>query len=140
MKIQKGQEIVFKIPEASAETYRAEVYLIGNAIEENRTIRVHGHLKDISKHNFLTGMFVNATIITSDKRAMSIPTEALVSLNDSSYLLLLMETEKDGMYRFKLVKVEAGDVYNGYTAIKSTDQFLQNARILTKGAFSLVGE
>ena len=140
MKIQKGQEIVFKIPEASAETYRAEVYLIGNAIEENRTIRVHGHLKDISKHNFLTGMFVNATIITSDKSAMSIPTEALVSINDSSYLLLLMETEKDGMYRFKLVKVEAGDVYNGYTAIKSTDQFLQNARILTKGAFSLVGE
>ena len=140
MKIQKGQEIVFKIPEASAETYRAEVYLIGNAIEENRTIRVHGHLKDISKHNFLTGMFVNATIITSDKSAMSIPTEALVSLNDSSYLLLLMETEKDGMYRFKLVKVETGDVYNGYTAIKSTDQFLQNARILTKGAFSLVGE
>mgnify|MGYP001818161660 FL=1 len=139
MKIQKGQEILFKIPEASAETYRAEVYLIGNAIEENRTIRVHGHLKDISKHNFLTGMFVSAAIITSDKSAMSIPTEALVSLNDSSYLLLL-ETEKDTMYRFKLVKVETGDSYNGYTAIKSTDQLPENARILTKGAFSLVGE
>ncbi len=139
MKIQKGQEILFKIPEASAETYRAEVYLIGNAIEENRTIRVHGHLKDISKHNFLTGMFVSAAIITSDKSAMSIPTEALVSLNDSLYLLLL-ETEKDTMYRFKLVKVETGDAYNGYTAIKSTDQLPENARILTKGAFSLVGE
>ena len=139
MKIQKGQEILFKIPEASEETYRAEVYLIGNAIEENRTIRVHGHLKDISKHNFLTGMFVSAAIITSDKSAMSIPTEALVSLNDSSYLLLL-ETEKDTMYRFKLVKVETGDSYNGYTAIKSTDQLPENARILTKGAFSLVGE
>ena len=139
MKIQKGQEILFKIPEASEETYRAEVYLIGNAIEENRTIRVHGHLKDISKHNFLTGMFVSAAIITSDKSAMSIPTEALVSLNDSLYLLLL-ETEKDTMYRFKLVKVETGDSYNGYTAIKSTDQLPENARILTKGAFSLVGE
>ncbi|WP_019671221.1 efflux RND transporter periplasmic adaptor subunit [Eudoraea adriatica] len=139
MKIQKGQEILFKIPEASEETYRAEVYLIGNAIEENRTIRVHGHLKDISKHNFLTGMFVSASIITSDKGAMSIPTEALVSLNDSSYLLLL-ETENDTMYRFKLVKVETGDAYNGYTAIKSTDQLPENARILTKGAFSLVGE
>ena len=60
MKIHKGQEISFKIPEASSEEYKAEVYLISTSIEENRTIRVHGHLKDRTSHNFLTGMFVNA--------------------------------------------------------------------------------
>ena len=139
MKIQKGQEIIFKIPEASTETYKAEVYLIGNAIEENRTIRVHGHLKDVSKHNFLTGMFVNATIITSDKNAMSIPTEALVSLNDSLYLLFL-ESKKDDTYYFKPVKVEAGDTYMGYTAIKNLNDLPENPRVLTKGAFTLMGE
>lgn len=139
MKIQKGQEILFKIPEASAESFEAEVYLIGNAIEENRTIRVHGHLKDVSKNNFLTGMFVNATIITSDKNAMSIPTEALVSLNDSSYLLML-ESEKDDTYNFKPVKVETGDAYKGYTVIKNPDDLPENAHILTKGAFTLMGE
>jgi cobalt-zinc-cadmium efflux system membrane fusion protein len=139
MKIHKGQEITFKIPEASAEIYKAEVYLIGNAIEENRTIRVHGHLKDTSKHNFLTGMFVNATIITSDKKALSIPSEALVSLNDSSYLLIL-ETNKDDVYSFKPLKVETGETYMGYTAIKNLDDLPENPRILTKGAFTLMGE
>ncbi len=139
MKIHKGQEIIFKIPEASAEIYKAEVYLIGNAIEENRTIRVHGHLKDISKHNFLTGMFVNATIITSDKTALSIPNEALVSLNDSSYLLIL-ESNKDEVYGFRPIKVETGDTYMGYTVIKNPDDLPENPRILTKGAFTLMGE
>jgi len=139
MKIQKGQEIIFEISEASAEIYKAEVYLIGNAIEENRTIRVHGHLKDISEHNFLTGMFVNATIITSDKSALSIPTEALVSLNNSSYLLIL-ESTKDGVYSFTPVKVETGDTYMGYTGINNLDDLPENPRILTKGAFTLMGE
>jgi len=139
MKIHKGQEIIFKIPEASSEVYKAEVYLISSAIEENRTIRVHGHLKDLSKHNFLTGMFVNSTIITSDKMAMGISTEALVSFNGSSYLLLL-ESKKDEVYSFRPVKVETGDAYNGYTVIKNPQDFPEDPRILTKGAFTLMGE
>ena len=84
-------------------------------------------------------MFVNATITTSDKKAMSIPTEALVSLNDSSYLLML-ESEKDDTYNFKPVRVETGDAYKGYTVIKNPDDFPENALILTKGAFTLMGE
>lgn len=139
MKIHKKQEIRFKIPEASSEEYKGEVYLISSSIEENRTVKVHGHLKDRTSHNFLTGMFVNATVITSDKMALSIPSEALVSLNDTSYLLLL-ESKKDNLYRFKPVKVEIGDVYNGYTVIKNLNDIPADARILTKGAFTLVGD
>jgi len=139
MKIQKEQEIRFKIPEASSEEYKAEVYLISTSIEKNRTVKVHGHLKDRTSHNFLTGMFVNATIITSDTMALSIPSEALVSLNGTSYLLLL-ESKKDKGYSFKPVKVEIGDVYNGYTIIKNQNDFPEDALILTKGAFTLVGE
>ncbi len=139
MRLHKGQEISFEIPEASSEVYAAEVYLISTSIEENRTVKVHGHLKDITRHNFLTGMFVHATIIISDNVTMSIPSEAIVSNEGTSYLLLL-ESEKDKVYSFKPVKVEIGDVYNGYSVIKNLNDFPENARILTKGAFTLVGE
>ena len=42
MKIKKGQPIQFQIPEASSDTFDAEVYLVGTSIGENRTIKVHG--------------------------------------------------------------------------------------------------
>jgi cobalt-zinc-cadmium efflux system membrane fusion protein len=139
MKIHKEQEIKFKIPEASSEEYAAEVYLISTSIEENRTVKVHGHLKDLNKHNFLTGMFVNATIIISDNVSMSIPSEAIVSKEGTSYLLLL-EAKKGDMYNFKPVKVEVSAVHNGYSAIKNANDFPADSRFLTKGAFALMGE
>lgn len=42
MNVKKGQNITFKIPEASEETYQGEVHLVGTTIGENRTIKVHG--------------------------------------------------------------------------------------------------
>ena len=46
LKIKKEQEINFKIPDASSNVFKAEVHLIGTALEENRTIKVHAHLED----------------------------------------------------------------------------------------------
>ncbi|MGB5203366.1 MAG: efflux RND transporter periplasmic adaptor subunit [Eudoraea sp.] len=139
MRLHKGQEITFEIPEASSEVYTAEVYLISTSIEENRTVKVHGHLKDLEKHNFLTGMFVHATIIISDNVTMSIPSEAIVSSEGTSYLLLL-ESKKEEVYNFKPVKVEISAVYNGYTSIKNANDFPADSKFLTKGAFTLMGE
>jgi cobalt-zinc-cadmium efflux system membrane fusion protein len=139
MRLHKGQEITFEIPEASSEVYTAEVYLISTSIEENRTVKVHGHLKDLEKHNFLTGMFVHATIIISDNVTMSIPSEAIVSSEGTSYLLLL-EFQKEEVYNFKPVKVEVSAVYNGYTSIKNANDFPADSKFLTKGAFTLMGE
>jgi len=139
MRLHKGQEITFEIPEASSEVYTAEVYLISTSIEENRTVKVHGHLKDLEKHNFLTGMFVHATIIISDNVTMSIPSEAIVSSEGTSYLLLL-ESKKEEVYNFKPVKVEISAVYKGYTSIKNANDFTADSKFLTKGAFTLMGE
>ena len=63
MKIKKDQNIEFTIPEASSEVFNAKVYLVGTAINADRTIKVHAHLEEESDKNFLTGMFVNANII-----------------------------------------------------------------------------
>lgn len=139
MKIRKGQEIKFRIPETSSTEYLATVYLISNAIEENRTIKVHGHLKDLTKHNFLTGMFVNASIITSDNMERSIPSEAIVSIDGATYLLLL-ESKTNVTYNFKPVKVQTGEEYDGYTAIKNFTDLPLDSKVLTKGAFTLMGE
>ncbi|NJB71706.1 cobalt-zinc-cadmium efflux system membrane fusion protein [Saonia flava] len=139
MKIKKEQQILFVIPEASDETYEAEVYLIGTSIDESRTIKVHGHLKDESNQNILTGMFVDASIITDSSLEQALPTEAIVTINDISYVLL-MDSKNETGYTFKQVEIKTGNTYGGYTAVKNVGEFGATSTFLTKGVFDLIGE
>ena len=139
MKIKKGQLVEFRIPEASSDIYKAEVHLVGTSIDDNRTIKVHAHLEDEKVTNFLTGMFVEASIITDSSTQMSLPTDAIGVIDDQSYVLLLDET-KEGNYYFSQVPVKTQGSYQNMTALEKKTTFKQGAQFLTKGAFSLIGE
>ncbi|MEH6747927.1 MAG: efflux RND transporter periplasmic adaptor subunit [Maribacter arcticus] len=139
MKIKKGQLVEFRIPEASSDIYKAEVHLVGTSIDDNRTIKVHAHLEDETVTNFLTGMFVEASIITDSSTQMSLPTDAIGVIDDQSYVLLLDET-KEGNYYFAQVPVKTQGSYQNMTALEKKTTFKQEAQFLTKGAFSLIGE
>lgn len=138
LKVKKGQKIQFKIPEASAEAFDGEVYLVGTSIDDaKRTIKVHGHLEDEEDANLLPGMFVNAMIMTDTTKTWSLPEEAVIESEGNYYVLKLIE-EKDGGYTFERVAVKQGGTFEGYTEIiatglNETDQFL------TKGVFDLIG-
>ncbi|TMM58682.1 efflux RND transporter periplasmic adaptor subunit [Maribacter algarum] len=139
MKVKKGQPIQFRIPEASKEIFLAEVYLIGTSINENRTIKVHGHLKEESENNFLTGMFVNAEIITENKSAKALPSDAVVEQDGEFYVLRMLENTSGG-YSFESIEIQPGNVANGFTEIKNADSLSTSDSFLTKGAFDVFGE
>ena len=139
MKIKKGQPIRFSIPEASKETYQAEVHLIGTSIGENRTIKVHGHLHDDEKTNFLTGMFVDAGIVIENTTEKSLPSDAVVEYNDEYFVLRLL-SKNSSNYTFEQVEVNPGISADGFTAIKNSEQFTADDEFLTKGVFDLVSE
>ncbi len=139
MKVKEGQEVDFRIPEASSETFKAAIYLVGTSIDENRTIKVHAHLKNEEEANFLTGMFVEAKIITDTANHASLPTDAIGVIDDQSYVLLLDE-RKDNNYYFKEMAVKTSGSYEGRTVLDSTSIFKPDAQFLIKGAFSLIGE
>ncbi|UBZ06746.1 efflux RND transporter periplasmic adaptor subunit [Salegentibacter mishustinae] len=141
IKIKKGQDIRFSIPEANTDTIKGEVHLVGTSIsEEKRTVKVHGHFKDEQKKNSLaTGMFVEAEIITDKRKAKALPAESIVSLDNTNYVLVL-DTKTDSNYIFKRRKVLPGDTFNGFTIIKNSADFNQDTQFLTKGAFTLITE
>ena len=139
VKVKKDQEINFKIPEATSDTYKAEVHLVGTSIEANRTIKVHGHLENDSNHNFLTGMFVEANIITDSHLANALPSESIIVIDGTSYVLVLDKKEGD-IYYFNQEEVAVKDNYNGFSEIENTDVFKSNTQFLTKGAFNLIGD
>lgn len=137
MKVKKGQEITFKIPEVSTEAFKATVYLVGTTIMDNRTITVHAHINDEANHNFLTGMFVEAVIVTASTSAKALPSESVIEVDGTSYVLVLNKKEGDTYY-FSQEKVKVIASYEGFSKIENIDNFSENTKFLAKGAFSLV--
>ncbi|HAB28612.1 MAG TPA: efflux transporter periplasmic adaptor subunit, partial [Xanthomarina gelatinilytica] len=47
LKIKKGQDILFTIPEATDSIFKADVHLVGTTIDEtNRRVKIHGHIEE----------------------------------------------------------------------------------------------
>lgn len=139
MKVKKGQEITFTIPESSKETYNAEVHLVGTAIDENRTIKVHGHLEDEGKENFLTGMFVDAQIITQAIQEKALPSTAIVVIDEVPNVLVLEKKEGDTYY-FAQKEVTLKEEHDGFSIIEEAESFAPKTQFLTKGTYNLIGE
>ena len=137
LKVKEGQKFVFKIPETGEEIYEAEVHLVGTSIDlANRTVMVHGHLLDDENHGFAVGMFVDAQIITEASQELALPDDAIISIEDSHYVLL--NTSKNETYKFSRKEVTVGASYNGFTMIKNAGDFSGSELFLVKGAFNLI--
>ncbi|WP_299105766.1 efflux RND transporter periplasmic adaptor subunit [uncultured Winogradskyella sp.] len=138
MNVKKGQKIKFKIPEASEDTFTAEVHLVGTTIDdENRQVKVHGHV-DNEDANFIVGMFVEAEIITESARKMGLPKEALVILEDGTYALVL-EEENNDKYNLKKVKLSIGKETENAVEVLNPEMLMNN-QILIKSIGMLLND
>ncbi|MDY0780973.1 efflux RND transporter periplasmic adaptor subunit [Tenacibaculum sp. IB213877] len=137
LKVKKGQEILFKIPEASEETYKAEVHLVGTSVDEkDRTIKVHGHIDDDEKYNFVTGMFAEATIISDSTKGFALPKNAVTEI-DNDFFVLMLDKQEGADFNFKKVKVNIGKQTEEYYEILNAEA-LQGKIVLTNGIFMLM--
>ena len=136
MHLKKGQTIRFKIPEASNETYEAEVHLVGTTIDETtRRVKVHGHLKN-ENEPFVVGMFVEASIITSHEEQPALPNLAIAGLGNDSFVLVLSDSSND-VYTFEKQAINVGKTSETYTQILSPE-VLEGKTILLKGIDKLI--
>ncbi len=139
LKIKKDQVIKFKIPESSDEIFEAEVHLVGTSIDENnRTIKVHGHIDDDSKNNFIMGMFIDADILTDAKKSKALPKEAITEI-EGDYFALILKDKSNEDYSFKKVKLEAGKQSEDFIEVLNIDDFTDK-QVLVKGGLMLISE
>jgi len=137
LKIKEGQRIIFKVPQASKEEFNAEVVLVGKSIEGNdRTIMVHGHLEEAIKQRLLTGMFVEADILTDTKKGLAIPKDALITENDKKFVLLVKNNSATN-YIFEKTEVKIGERSANFIEILENNKVNKNSKILTKGVFDI---
>lgn len=136
LKIKKEQQIRFKVPEATSNAYNAKIYLVGTSIDNtNRTIKIHGHIENDENSPFVTGMFVEAQIITGASKGNALPKEAVAEIDGEFFALVL--DKKDDSYTFEKTKVEVGKQTEAYVEVLNTQDFTDK-QVLTKGVFMLL--
>lgn len=135
--VKVGQPIRFKVQSESNSEYGAEVHLVNKSVNTaNRTVSVHGHLKNEEDAKlFAPGMFVETRISTSTASLPALPQEAVANI-DNDYLVLVKQSANT--FRKQLVKVGATD--RGYVQILNAQDFEPDTEFLTKGVFNLITE
>jgi len=138
MLIKKGQMVEVRIPEVSSDIMIAEVFMVGQSINEARQINVHAHLIDESKESMLVpGMFIEGEVQVDPKKGISLPQTAVVQSDGKMFVLVLREKNEEG-YSLEKIEVQAGKVGGGTIQIMPGSKLTATDQILVKGGFNLL--
>ena len=144
--IRIGQKIRFRLANAPDEWMRAEVFLIGNNVRDDRSVTIHGHLEGSNTDKeLLPGMFVNAKIEVGMSEVVSLPEEAIVRFQGKQYLFEAIGNRTENgakMQDFEMLEVEKGNEEDGYVAVTLIDKSrnIESLDIVIKDAFTLLAK
>ncbi len=137
LQIREGQPIRYRVPDYSDETFEGEVHLVSKSIdEEKRLAKIHGHIEN-EELPFISGMYIEASILTDTTATWSLPLEAVFEDVDKSYVLVTSDEESSDLI-FELREVLTGRKSTEFIEIKNVEIFNSRESILVKGGFQLV--
>ncbi|PJJ60963.1 efflux RND transporter periplasmic adaptor subunit [Hymenobacter chitinivorans] len=140
--LKQGQRIRFTLPNDSSSERTASVYLISRAVDEQqRTVRVHGHLDRENDPALLPGMFVRAVVETTNRRVAALPDKAVVDYEGKQYVFR-QEPGAGGKQVFRMLEVRRGEQADGYSEvfIPGASVADSKAQYVTEGAYSLLSK
>lgn len=134
-KIKTGQQILFSLPGNAGETFEATVNTIGQNVDEmERSINIHAHLLNENNSIFKPGMFVNASIQLSSDSVFVLPSTAIITAGNASFVFV---KNQDG---YKKIQIEKGIEQNNFIQIINPINQLTNSEVVTNGAYYLNAE
>lgn len=128
-----GQQVIFFDPVDMNRIFEAKLSHIGKSINpDTKTVQCIAQLMSDDRSAFVNNMFVETEIITCQREAPAIPSEALIKEEDRYYVLSRID-EKDGNLILRKTPVNIGVVTEEYAEV--LDEGLKN--ILIVGAYNL---
>ncbi len=142
--IRNGQRIRFRLANAPEKWMEAEVFLIGNNVHSDRSITIHGHLKERNEE-LLPGMFINAKIEVDAKEQYAIPEEGIVRFGSKNYVFKFIGKRKEGenmMNDFEMIEIIKGNDEGGYIAFafKEYSEDISKMELVLNDAFTLLAK
>jgi cobalt-zinc-cadmium efflux system membrane fusion protein len=136
--LKKGQKIKFTVPQVGSEEFEANVSQIGKSVGGNdRVINVYASLDTDTKQKLLTGMFVEAQLVADSRNALSVPFDAVTTEEGNNFLLVL-ESEKEGIYTFRKTLVKTGERNGDWIEVIPDNKLNSDTKILTKGVYDMM--
>lgn len=130
-KISIGQKLYAYTNAQPDKKYLCTIILISKNLSEDRSAQVHGHFEEYD-NTLLPGMFMNADIDVKSESVNVLPDEAIVRYENKNFVFI-----DKGSHQFEMKEVQTGNSENGYTEIKTDNQFA-NSIFVTKGAYNLL--
>lgn len=142
--VRNGQRIRFRLANAPEEWMEAEVFLIANNVRDDRSITIHGHLKE-KNEELLPGMFINAAIEVEADEQYAIPEEAIVRFEAKQYIFKSLGKrmeENESMNDFEMLEIKKGNEEEGFIAFTFEDksQDITKMEVVLKDAFTLLAK
>lgn len=133
-----GQKIKFIVPQVGTQEFEARVSQIGKSVEGNdRIINVYASLDNDTKQKMMTGMFVEARLVATSRSALSVPFDA-ISIEEGNSFLLVLESEKGGIYTFRKTLVKTGERNGDWIEIISQNKLNSDIKVLIKGVYDVL--
>lgn len=137
-KVREGQKVKLHSLDLPENEFEAQVYRIGQVINENRQIMVHSHiLEERFEKNLVPGMYLEGKLQLEPAERLAVPSRSIIESGEESYILVKSSEDKTG-FVLKRVKVEVLETNGANTAIQLPQGMDVEALILTKGAFYLL--
>jgi cobalt-zinc-cadmium efflux system membrane fusion protein len=140
--VRVGQTVHYALANDSAGVeHKAQVYLVGRAVSDDRTVRVYAHLSQEDATR-LPGTYVRAIIETNSATRPAVPDHALVQFGGRTFLFVAEDQPAaKGATAYRMVPVVAGVSEDGFTQVDlPADVPAATARVVTDGAYSLLAK
>lgn len=111
--------------------FPAEIILITKSVDQDRMAEVHCHFDRYSP-SLVPGMFINGEVAVSNKKALTVPEDALVRWENKFYVF----TEQ-GNGKFEMVNVTPGVINAGKQQIEAAG-IDDTTRLVVKNAYALL--
>jgi membrane fusion protein, heavy metal efflux system len=142
-KIQKGQKVVFALSSNPDSVFQGKVFALGRAFEqEPKAMVVHAEI-DNHDGSLLSGMYVDARIVTNEDMVRALPNDAIVSDGGLNYIFVLKPSSTDDHedeYVFRKIEVNTGATDIGFTEVVPVYNLPEHVQMVTSGAFYLLAE
>ena len=136
--IRLRQKVNFSLPNSPSQIFTATISNVGKAIDPtDRTATVQAIPTNEAKAALLTGMYIDAGIVTGSKSVWALPVDALVTEANEHFVLLLQSSDNKE-YIFHKVKVQTGNRNGDFMEIIPDETVTCSSTVLLKGVYNAV--
>ncbi len=159
-KLKIGQRVFFTLANENKQRI-AKIELIGREIGPDRSVQVHCHI-DEEDREMLPGMYLKASIETTNTSVAAIPNEAIINFQGKNYLFIETSEEvtaheseeheaheggeheghheEEGDFQYQMIEVEVGQSEGGFSEILPLKGIDLSTKIVTGGAYHLMAK